>query len=77
MKKHGLIGTRADIVNAIDNYVIGFRSLRNREIMKDHFVNGMTFEEVAEKHKMSVRQVKKISYDNESIILAHIREEDG
>ena len=75
MKRHILSGNKNDIISNIDNYVVGFRSLRNREIMKDHFVDGLTFEEVAEKHKMSVRQVKKISYDNEAIISARIREE--
>lgn len=69
---HRIQGNKEDIVNAIENCIVGFRSARNRMIMIDHYVEGMTFEEVAEKHDMSVRQVKKISYDNEPIVVSYL-----
>ena len=72
---HKISGNRNEIIKAIDNSIIGFKSIRNREILKDHFVDGLTFEEVAEKHSMSVRQVKKISYDNEPIIVSYLNKE--
>lgn len=72
---HKIIGSREEITKAIDNSIVGFKSNRNREILKDHFVDGMTFEEVAEKHSMSVRQIKKISYDNEPIIISYLVKE--
>ena len=71
------INDRPDRINwAIDNFIIGFKASRNREILKDHYIDGMTFEEIAEKHDMSVRQIKKISYDNEPIIIEHLRVEE-
>ena len=74
--KHKIDDRPENVIRAIDNYIIGFKALRNREILKDHYVDGLTFEEVAEKHDMSVRQVKKIAYDNEPIIIEHLRVED-
>lgn len=74
--KHKINGSADNVRNAIDNYIIGFRALRNREILKDHYVDGLTFEEIAEKHDMSVRQVKKIAYDNEPVIIEHLRVEE-
>lgn len=35
---------------------------RNRQIMIDRFVHGLTFEKIAEEHDMSVRQIKNIVY---------------
>lgn len=71
--KHKINDSAENVRNAIDNYIIGFKALRNREILKDHYIDGLTFEEIAEKHDMSVRQVKKITYDNEPVIIAHLR----
>lgn len=69
---HKITGTKDEITEAINNSIVGFKSIRNREILKDHFVDGLTFEEVAEKHDMSVRHVKKISYDNEPIVISYL-----
>lgn len=73
MVKHKLDGNKEDLLKAIDNCVIGYKSRRNREIIKDHYIEGMTFEEVAEKHKMSPWQVKKISYEWETIINRYLK----
>lgn len=74
--KHKINDSAENVRNAIDNYIIGFKALRNREILKDHYIDGLTFEEIAEKHDMSVRQVKKITYDNEPVIIEHLRVEE-
>ena len=55
---------RFDIANSeidslIDQWI---RSERDRAILKDRLINGMTFERLAEKHDMSVRQTKNIVY---------------
>ena len=73
--KHRINASSDNINRAIDMYIVGYKAFRNREILKDHYILGMTFEEVAEKHDMSVRHIKKIIYDNELIIIEHIREE--
>jgi DNA-directed RNA polymerase specialized sigma24 family protein len=74
---HKICGSKEEIIRAIDNSIVGFKSIRNREILKDHFIDGLTFEEVAEKHDMSVRQVKKISYDNEPVIISQLAKESS
>ena len=73
--KHKIIDNKDNVIKAINNCIVGFKSKRNREILKDHYVEGLTFEEVAEKHNMSVRQVKKISYDNEQLIINYLCKE--
>lgn len=74
--KHRINASSDNIIKAIDMYIVGYKAIRNKEILKDHFVLGMTFEEVAEKHDMSTRHIKKIIYDNESIIIDHLRVEN-
>ena len=37
-------------------------SVRDRYILVDRFVHGLTFEKIAEEHDMSVRQIKNIVY---------------
>lgn len=66
--KHYINGTKETIIKAIDESVMGFKSEHNREILKDHYVYGMTFEETAEKHRMSVCQIKHIAYKHEPVI---------
>ena len=55
---------RFDIANSELNYLIDqwIRSERDRAILKDRLINGLTFERLAEKHDMSVRQTKNIVY---------------
>ena len=55
---------RFDIANSELSYLIDqwIRSERDRAILKDRLINGMTFERLAEKHDMSVRQTKNIVY---------------
>jgi hypothetical protein len=74
--KHRIKASSDNISRAIDMYIVGYKALRNREILKDHYILGLTFEEVAEKHDMSTRHVKKIIYDNESVVIDHLRVED-
>lgn len=55
---------RFNIANSEIDYLIDqwIRSERDRAILKDRLINGMTFERLAEKHDMSVRQTKNIVY---------------
>lgn len=58
-----------DIAAMIDKWVKGSR---NREIMRDRLLGGMTYEKIAEKHDLSVRYVKTLIYHQEEIIFKHI-----
>jgi len=45
---------------------------RDRRILFDRLVNGMTMERLAEKHELSVRQIKNIIYRNEQILFSKL-----
>lgn len=60
------------VESVINEYVRGFRAERNRVILKDKLLLGMTYEEVAEKHDMSVRQVKNVVSDTAQMIVPHL-----
>ena len=72
-KKHRINDSNDNISKVIDNHINGFKAYRNREILKSRLIDGMTFEELAEFYDMSPRQVKKICYDLEPIIIDYLR----
>lgn len=74
--RHKIDDSVENITRAIDNYIVGFKAHRNKCILKSRLIEGMTFEELAEEFDISVRQVKKIVYDNEQIITKHLRAEE-
>lgn len=53
----------------IDKWI---NSERNRAIVKDRLINGITFERLAEKYDLSVRQVKTIVYRGMERIIKHL-----
>jgi len=57
------------IVAVIDEYV---HNERNRAILKDRFVNGLTFEQIAEKHDISTRQAQNIVYRSQDVLFRHL-----
>ena len=65
---------RFDIANSELNYLIDqwIRSERDRAILKDRLINGLTFERLAEKHDMSVRQIQNIVYKSMDRLVSKI-----
>lgn len=65
---------RLDISNSEIDYLIDqwIRSERDRAILKDRLINGMTFERLAEKHDMSVRQIQNIVYKSMDKLVSKI-----
>lgn len=45
---------------------------KHREILRDRLFDGLTFERLAEKHDISVRQTKNIVYKCMERIVSHI-----
>lgn len=45
---------------------------RDRIILSDRLIDGMTFEQIAEKHDMSVRQIKNIVYKLQVQLFKHL-----
>ena len=73
--KHRIDDRPDNIITAI-NMITGFKAYRNREILKARYVEGYTHEEIAEMFDMSPRQIKKICYDLEPIIIEQLRGEE-
>jgi hypothetical protein len=48
------------------------RAERDRAILNDRLINGMTFERIAERHDMSVRQTKNIVYRAMERLISHL-----
>jgi Sigma-70, region 4. len=61
--------TNSHIRHTIEEYI---HSERDRSILTDRFVNGYTFERIAENHDMSTVQIKRIIYKNEETIFRHL-----
>ena len=54
--------SRSEIERLIEEWIIGKNAKRDRSILKDRLLDGLTYEKLAEKHDMSVRQIKNIVY---------------
>ena len=65
---------RFDISNSEIDYLIDqwIRNERDRVILKDRIINGMTFERIAEKYGMSVRQIQNIVYKSMDRLVSKI-----
>jgi len=63
---------KTDIVNAINEWVVGANAERDRQILYRRLVDGITFERLAEEFDLSVRQTKSIVYKREKRIFKHI-----
>lgn len=61
--------TNSRIKEVISEYI---HSERDREILTDRYVNGYTFERIAEKQDMSTVQIKRIVYKNETAFFKHL-----
>ena len=58
--------TNSGITALIQEYI---HSERDREILIDRFVNGMTYPELADRYLMSERQIKRIVKKADSILI--------
>ena len=61
--------SNSEVCYLIDQWI---RNERDRAILKDRLINGMTYERLAEKHDMSVRQTKNIVYKATERLVAHL-----
>ena len=66
--------TNSEIQKAIDEFI---HSERNRQILKRRFIDGKTYEGLAEEYDMSVAQVKRIIYKYGDYIILKISAEGG
>lgn len=57
------------IIELINEYV---HSSRDREILIDRFVNGLTFSELSEKYFLSERHVKRIVKNFDPVLIKYL-----
>ena len=67
---HNLVDmSRSEIEWLIDEYCF---VARDRAILKSRWLDGLTFDEISEKHNISERQAKNIIRTNRERVLSHI-----
>ena len=65
-------GSRSEIEYMIDEYIVGIvHAERNRKIMKRRYIDGLTYNMLAEEFELTEWQVKNICYECERIINRH------
>jgi DNA-directed RNA polymerase specialized sigma24 family protein len=70
--KHSLDGhglSRTQVLDLIDSYIF---NERNRHLLARRFLDGITYEDLAEEFVLSVNQVKTICYKAVETLLLHI-----
>ena len=63
--------SRSQWEHLINEWVVGLRADRNRQIIRDKILGGMTYEQVAEKNNMSLTRVKTVIRTFKHKIEAH------
>lgn len=61
--------SRTEITEAIDEWIL---NEKHRSILKSRMIDGLTFDELAEKYYMSPRQIKRIVYKCQETLIRHI-----
>lgn len=64
--------SRTDIINAINEWIIGRNGERDRAILYRRLVDGITYERIAEEFDLSVRYTKHLIYKREEILFRHL-----
>ena len=54
------MNTVSDIERLINEYVVGFRAERNRDIIRDKLIVGLSIKEIADKHGLSPTRIKTV-----------------
>lgn len=60
--------SKDEILYLIDQFVF---SRRDRDMLTDRLIDGMTYDELSRKYYISVRQIKNIVHRNKDIIFSH------
>ena len=61
--------SNSQISELIDDYI---HNVRNRAILKDRLIDGLTYERIAEIYDMSYQQIRTIIYKEQEKIFKHI-----
>ena len=64
--------SRSEWENAIDQWLIGKNSERNRKMLKRRLLDGITYERLAEEFDMSVQNVCNTIYKCQDKVFKHL-----
>lgn len=59
----------SELSNLIDEWI---KNVKHRQMLKSRYIDGLTYQELAEVYSLSVQQVKNIIYKQSSILFAHV-----
>ncbi len=63
--------SRTELEHLIDEWIIGRNAERNRKILKDRLIDGLTFESLADKYDISTQSAKAIVYKCQDRLFKH------
>lgn len=52
--------SKSELEFLIDEWVVGLNANRNKKIIEDKLINGLTMEQIAEKHGLSITRTKTV-----------------
>lgn len=61
--------TNSQIAQIIDEHI---HSERDRQILKSRFIDGLTYEKIAEKYDLSLRYTKTVIYKQQEVVFKHL-----
>ena len=64
--------SRTEVSNLIDEYIIGNNAIRDREILKDNILDGLSYYELSEKYNLSLTRIRDILKKRKSKLFKHI-----
>lgn len=63
----------SQLIEAIDEWVVGTNAERNRRLLKRRYIDGVKLEPLAEEFELSWRQVQSIVSAYETAIFEHLK----
>ena len=66
--------SNSEIEEIIKEYI---HSERDRSVLYSRYIDGYTYEKIAEKHDLSVRHIKNIIYKHENTIFMHLEKKSN
>ena len=64
--------SRTELNNIIDEYVVGSNAIRDRMIVKDRYIDGYSYYQLAEKHNLSLNSIKSILRKRKKQVFKHL-----
>ena len=64
--------SRTELNNLIDEYIIGSNAIRDRNILKDRLLDGLTYYQLSDKYNLSLPAIKAILRKREQNIFKHL-----